>query len=320
MEHKEMNLFELCAAMFNGIGKAIMWLVYRLGDMLRLTYRQWWIVLIWVAIGLAAALYYARPDNRIYKVDAVARLNGVTNEMVNQEFQLLAKAIPQFTNQNLSQLLGVDAELAATNYRFETFDVIDLLADSTIDVVDYKNKYTRMDTLIRHVPNMIALQFRTKCPARVPEMQQAILNYLNNQPYFQALYARHRANLEREVRFHHKQVEKLDSLTSVFYYSYNGKEQLQLDPWDDGVVLGRREIELFLEDIYMEMRVRDVADAQLAVCTAPVVLRSDFAVNPRAINGPLRMAVWGVLIGWILGLMVAAWVENRKSITRWLKA
>lgn len=315
-----MNLFDLCAAICSGIGKGIMWVIGRLGDMLRLTYRQWWVVLIVLALSVSLALYYARPTNRIYKVNAIAQLNGVTNEMVRAEFQTLAMAIPQFEHQNLSNMLGIDHELACTNYRFETFNVIDLLADSTIDLIDYKQKFTRMDTLIVHMPNMIALQFYTKRPNRLPEMQEAILNYLNALPHFQALYASHRTNIERNARFHHDQLEKLDSLTSVFYYSYNGYNQLQLDSEADGLVLGRREIDLFLDEVYQQMQEKEYTDARLALCSAPVVLQSGFTVDPRALNGPFCMTILGLLFGWLFGLIVAALVEYRKSIALWLKA
>ena len=64
MEQREMNLFDLCHAIARGIGKGIKWLVWRLGDMLRLSFRQWWIVLIVVALCLAAALYYSREGKR----------------------------------------------------------------------------------------------------------------------------------------------------------------------------------------------------------------------------------------------------------------
>ena len=315
-----MNLFELFAAMFGGVGKGVMWVIHRLGDMLRLTFRQWWVVLITLVLCVTAALYYARPSNRIYKVNAVAKLNGVTNEMVRSEFQKLAMANPQFETQRLSNLLGIDAELECANFYFETFDVIDLLADRTIDAIDYKDKFSKMDTLVIHVPNMLALRFRTKTPNRVPEMQDAILNYLNSLPHFQALYAQSRVNAEREARFHHDQLEKLDSLTSLFCYSYNGSEQLQFDQKQKGLMLGCREVKLFLEDIYAEMDEKEFVDANLAMCVAPVVLQSDFTIESRATNGPLRMAIIGVFLGWLLGVLFAALIQYRKCIASWLKS
>lgn len=320
MEQREMNLFDLCHAIARGIGKGIKWLVWRLGDMLRLSFRQWWIVLIVVALCLAAALYYSREGNRSYKVDVVANLNGITNNMVRAEFERLNKAFYLTEQQNLASMLNIDGELANDTYRFETFDVIDLLADTTIDMVDYDRSAPMMDTLYVHVPNMVAMRFRTKQPNRVPELENAILNYLNTRPYFQSLYETYYKGLEREARFHRDQIEKLDSLTSVFYFSQNNREQMQMKVWESGMVLGRREIDLFLEDVYLEMRESEYVNARLTVATAPVVLQSHFVINPLAVNGPWKMSAIAIVVGWLLGLMVAGLVENRKRILAWLQS
>ena len=78
-------------------------------------------------------------------------------------------------------------------------------------------------------------------------------------------------------------------------------------------------MKLFLEDIYTEMEMLHLADQRMALCTAPVVLQSHFMVEPRAVNGYFKCTVIAIIIGWLLGLMVAASVENRKAILAWLK-
>lgn len=319
MEQREMNLFDFCKAVVRGIGAAILWLVYRIGDMIRLTYRQWWVVLIVVALCIAAALYYARPSNRMYEVNAIATLNGVSNEMVRYEFEAIGKTHPSFTQQNTATLLDVDPTIANALSHFTAYNVIDLLADSTVDMVDYQQRAPRMDTLYVHMTNKLALQFRTKAPNELLKAETAILHYLNSRPYFQALFADYRAQAEREARFHTQQIEKLDSLTSLFYYAQGNASQMQCDPWENGMILGRREVGLFLEDVYIEMRERERAGARLAVCTAPVVLQSHFVLEPRAVNGPLRMTAMAIVLGWLLGLIVAAIVDQRRQIADWLK-
>lgn len=319
MEHHEMNLFDFCKSVVVGIGNALMWLLRGVGEMIRLTYRQWWVVLIVILIVLAAALYYARPSNRMYEANAVAILNGVTNEMVATEFEALGKANKCFTEQNPVNMLGLDAELAWCLSHFEAFDVIDLLADSTVDMVDYGHKVSRMDTLCVHMPNMVALRLRTKEPNRLQEAEDAILRYLNDRPYFQLLFADYRMQAEREARFHMDQIDKLDSLTSAFYFSYNNQSQIQLDAWESGMVVGMRGVELFLEDVYTAMREREYAGAKRAVCVAPVVLQSHFVLEPRAVNGPLRMSAMAIVVGWLLGLVLAGIVDSRKRIMAWLR-
>lgn len=320
MEHREMNLFDFCKAVVRSIWNVILWLLRRLGDMIRLTYRQWWVVLIVVVVCVAAALYYSRPNNRMYEANAIATLNGVSNEMVRCEFEALGKVNNAFEHQNTAALLSIDANKANRLSHFAAYDVIDLLADSTVDVVDYRQKVSRMDTLSVHMPHMIALQFRTKSPNDLLTVEQAMIDYLNNRPYFQLLFADFQAQAQREAQFHKLQIEKLDSLTSQFYFATMNVPQVQFDAWEKGLIVGNREVSLFLEDIYKEFRTREYAGARFAVCTAPVVLQSHFILDPIAVNHPIRMVAIALLFGWLLGLAIAAIVDKRYQLMEWLKA
>lgn len=318
-QQREMNLFDLCKLFFQWIGRCFVGLWHLFAQMLRLTFRQWWIVLIVMVASIALGLYYSRPAKRMYKVNAIATLNGVTKDIVRNEFVGLNNASPKVQHQTLTQKLGLPWENAGTLSRFKAFDVIDCLGDSIVDFIDYKDNVTRMDTNYVHMPYMLALQFCTTDPNMVPSAEEAILQYLNSQPYIQRLYEAYRSDLEREVRFHHEQIEKLDSLTSVFYFAQNPSQQVQLSAWTSGMILGSREINLFLEDVYVEMEKTSTTSRRLACCTAPVVLQSHFLVDSRAVNGPIKCTAIAIIIGWLSGLAIAALVENRKRLLAWLK-
>ena len=318
-QQKEMNLFDLCKACVLAIGRGIKWLIYRLGDALRLSFRKWWIVLICVVLAVAASFYYSRPDNRIYKANAVATLNGVTVDVVRNEFLAIGQMAPWLGEQNKVQMLGLEPEVARSIRAVNAFDVIDCLKDSTVDFVDYKNRVTRTDTMYTHMSYNIALQFQTTRPQDVPQIEEAILNYLNTRPYLQSRYNTFHANLERDAQFHKDQLEKLDSLTSLFYFANMPSQEIMLDRYATGMIVGRREIKLFLEDIYIEMQAKAEAEERLSTCTAPVVLQSHFIITARPTNSPIKCAVVAILLGWILGLMVGALVENRKDILHWLR-
>ena len=113
-------------------------------------------------------------------------------------------------------------------------------------------------------------------------------------------------------------MEKLDSLTSAFYFSNDSQIQLQQEK-HTGLILGRREIKLFLKDIQEEIEELNRIDRRLAYASAPVVLQTAFTVNPNAINGPIKCSFLALIIGWILALAIAAMVEQRKAIITWLK-
>ena len=318
-QQREMNFFDLCKVLAHWLVKCVKWLVNSIGAIIRLTFRKWWIVLIIMALSIAAALYYSRHDNRIYKVNAIATLNGVTADVVRGEFENLSHATPWLEQQNLATMLHIDPALAANTSAFRTFDVIDCLGDSIVDYVDYKGNVTRTDTMYMHMSHTIALQFRTRRPNDVPQLEEAILNYLNSRPYFQQKYTSFRNDLERTARFHRDQVDKLDSLTTRFYFDAVPTQQVQLNSWESGVILGNRQISLFLEDVYPEIRAMENTNDRLATCTAPVVLQSHFSVDPRAVNRLSVSLLWALVIGWMIGLLLAALVENWKALLHWLR-
>lgn len=311
-----MNLFDLCCALFRAIGQGIVWLRRRCGDMLRLTYRKWWIVLPLMILGIVLGVYHARPSKQIYKVNAVATLNGVSREVVRTEFTALGNLDKNSEQQNLAAVLNITPEQAEAITQFKAFDVIDCMKDGIPDYVDYGDRATRKDTMYTHMEYLLALQFQTSDMACVPVVEDAIVRHLNSRPYLQQEYAYYRANLERESRFHHDQVEKLDSMTTLFYYTQD-PQQLQ---WSNQtLVLGRREIKTNLPEIYREFEMKKKTDRKLAVCTAPVVLQSHFLAEAAAVNSLPKCVAIAMIFGWILGLVIAAIVEKRQQIVGWLR-
>ena len=110
-----------------------------------------------------------------------------------------------------------------------------------------------------------------------------------------------------------------DSLTSVFYFSHNQEAQLGWNNTKSGLVLGGREVKLFLEEIQDEMKALQRTDARLAYASAPVVLQTPFVISPLPINGPIKCTAIAVILGWLLGLMIASLVEHRKEILPWIR-
>ena len=320
-EEREMNFFDLCRVCFNGIGRGITACIQFAGTLIRLTYRQWWVVLIVLVLVLTCVNIYTRKDNRIYKIDAVAILNGPTTELTQEKIKRLSFPVNPKINaqQNLVELLGLPWEDVEHISHLQTFHVIDCLHDSVADYIDYDRKSSPLDTVCVQMPNRLCIQYRTTTPQNAALIEEALLNYLNSDEAMQAAFQTKKLILGREVEFAKKQVEKLDSLTSAFYFEQGTGMQAQGARSKEGIVLGRREIKLFPGEIHGEFRRYQKLAYLQAFCTAPVVLEDHFAVHPAPVNGRTKWNVIGLVIGWLLGCLIAALVENRKAILSWLK-
>lgn len=318
---REMNFFELCRACFRALWKGLCVCAQFLGIVIRLCFRKWWIVLPVIIVALVVANYYARRDNRIYKAEAVVWLNGPSVELTERVYKNLVHAVPAYISetQNLHALLGLSYEQLDGVRNFDALPVIDCLRDSVADYIDYHKSSSPEDTVNVRMPNRLCLTFQTKRPNNVKVVGEAVINYLNSNPQMQAAYAHKCKVLGRELKFAEDHVEKLDSLTSAFYFEQGVGQQAQASPWRNGMVLGRREIIFFQDEINREFRTYDKLDYQAAFCTAPVVVEDHFTINPVALNGRIKMNVIGLLIGWIIGCLLAALIEQRKTILAWLR-
>lgn len=316
---KDRNLIDLIVDCWNGLMRLFGMLGALVASMLRLSTRCWWVVLPVILLSLGAALYYSRPANKTYKVNAIVRLNGPSIELVRQVY----KPLEQIPNTNApiatETLLGLNSEIARRVHTFKTFEVIDCLNDSTADYVDYKQKRKQQDTVNVVMPDRLALQFRVRGNIEcIPEVEQQLLQYFNNDPQLQHAYTSYLKTLDREVQFCHDQIEKLDSLTSSFYF-LNQDMALSITRWSTGLVIGDRRIRLFLDDIYRHIAYTRFIDERKAIATAPVVLENHFVMNARPINGRFKCLVIGLFVGWIIGCILAALVDKRKVIAAWLK-
>lgn len=314
---KEMTFIDLCVACGRGIANGCKACCRLLTHMIRLTYRCWWVVITCVALAFACALYLTRCENLTYKMNAVALLNGPSVQQFEQAYAPLRSG----------RLLPEDAAITPivkekTAKAFTTYRVIDCLHDGNADYIDFKRASKPYDTLNVQMYDRLCLQFRLKARdfARLPEIETEILDYLNSNEPMQKSYVGYLANLREEVRFNHAQAQKLDSLTSAYYF-YNASNAQPMNYSGNGVnFYGDRKIRLFLEEIYEQQKHVQQGDYRLQLATAPVVLENHFTAVPKPVNGRLKYVLLFLIFGWAFGCLIAEIIENRKVVAAWLKA
>ena len=311
-----MNFWDLCVAFGRAIGRGCKacWDLFLY--MLRLTYRYWWIVLIPVILGIAASLYYTRKENQTFKANAVALINGASIQQFEQAYAPLRSG----------KLLPDDAAikplvLANVARGFETYRVIDCLDDGIEDFVDFKRKSSPTDTVKVQMQDRLCLQFRIKYRDldKVAEVEKALMDFLNANPAMQQSYIPYYANLREEVAFNHAQAQKLDSLTSNYYF-YHPTTAAPVGYDGNGVnFYGDRRIRLFLKEIYAQHEHMQMVDYRMQLATAPVVLENHFSLDPKPVNGRIKYLFVFFLLGWIGGCILAELIDRRKAICAWLK-
>lgn len=311
-----MNFFDLCVAIGRAIGRGCAACWRLVTHMIRLTYRYWYIVVTLVVLAIAAAFYYSRKDNLKYKMNAVALLNGPSIQQFEQAYAALQSG----------KLLPEDAAIApyvldfkVTNFR--SYRVIDCLGDETPDYIDFKCKSQPTDTVKVQMKDRLCLQFviKSRDMALMPEIEEALLKWFNSNEAMKQSYAVYKKNLADEVAFNHNQAQKLDSLTSEYYFNAPSAAR-PMNYSSNGVnFYGDRDIELFLKDIYEQHDYLQKKDYRMQLATAPVTLENHFSADPKPVNNRLKSLFLFFLLGWIAGCVIAELIDKRKAILEWLK-
>ena len=309
-----MNFWDLCVAFGNAIGRGCAACGRLLARMLRLTYRYWWIVLTLTVLAVAGALYYTRFDNITFRVNAIAMLNGPSVQQFEKAF------VPVQTN-----MMDRDAVIYTYTgpmkaFAFDSYRVVDCLHNGVADYIDFQRKSSPTDTVKVQMKDRVCIQFRMKAKNLhlLPEVEQALMDYLNSNEAMQGAYSAYLPNLQEEVAFNHRQALKLDSLTSAYYFGNVTSAQPVKAEGSGLNFYGDRRVRLFLKDIYEQQRHLQLGDYRIQLATAPVTLENHFVIDPKPVNGRMKCVVLFFLLGWIGGCLLAETIDKRKAIYAWL--
>ena len=321
MENKEITLWDLCLRFFGWIGSCLKSFGVLLGKSLQLCYRH---RAVSIPLGLAVIalfIFLARPGNKWYKVEGVLLLNGSRTELAREVLKPVEQAFdPRVSNvQNYGQLLGVSNDVMKEHQKFFTHYVIDCMNDTTADYIDYKNSSSMTDTMHMRMTDRIAVTFLTHDLEVALPFADSVLAYLNRDPRMRSTFEAYRADLQRESDFCRDQIELLDSLTAEFYFHQGIFEQnAQFTGNPNNLLIGRREIKLFYNEVLDLIGHKKVVDYKLSLCTAPAVVQGGFTINYRAVNGLLRFGIYGLLLGYLLAVLVCALIEFWNPLFAWL--
>lgn len=289
---------------------------------IRLTYRRWWVIALVMLPVIAVTLWYCRTDNRKYDVEARAIIYGSSYDVAAETYSAIGNAFhgnEGSEEQTIQAVLGITKEEAKGLKRFTTMPVLRNRAgyvyeDKTARLEHYSDK----DSIIYMASEQIMLHFQMKHPANVGKIEEGILRYMNQNEIMRRSYETLYANLQDQLAFVNRQIELMDTISRNYYTNAANSSKTQLAKGDASIIVGKHEIQFLTNDITELYKQKRALETDLAVCTAPVVLKNHFVVKASAINNPIKYGVIAIVIGYLLGLLLAAWIDNRKQINNWL--
>lgn len=313
--NKEINLLQLINLFFNwvkNIGKKLMkFLVYTI----QLCYRNKIIVLIILVLSLAVGQYFARKSNRIYKAEAMAMIYGSQAPTVKEVFKQLENSLASNKLISLATKLSLPDSVAQNIVEINSYYVIDYLKDGTPDKIDFNNNHSLTDTLNIPMRDRIYLQIKTKSIGQVPQVQKAILNFLNNNEVINNQFNIKKTELQEKINICIAELQRVDSLAKVSYFKDNN-QQMRFE--NNKLFIGEQKKQLLYPDLLEIQKTKYWTEVELGDYKQPIDLPSGFVVNPTPVNGRVYYAIYSLLIGFLLSIIVSVIVENFKKINKFL--
>lgn len=310
---KEVNLLDILIAVWNWAVKAVMFVISLIGKTLQLLFRHKILVIILMLAAFAISQYFARPSNRNYNVDAMAVLYGVQAKTVMQVGNQLSTSSPRFEMTSLAHKLGVSDSVSKKIGAVQFFNVIDYKTDSVPDKVDFDNKHSLSDTVNVRMRDYVYIRLKMHGMDHAQEVGESVLNYLNNNEAIKAEYETWKKTLEQKIFVAYKEAKRIDSVANIKYFEET-KPNIRFD--NNRLLIGNQQTQLFYGDMFYLHKNITESEGKLAEAKTPIVVPSGFIINPNATNGRVKKGVEGLIVGFVLSILLAFFLENYK---KWIK-
>lgn len=314
----EKDLLDLLTIIGGWISRFLHAMGRALLSLLSLTVRHWAIVMLPALLCMGLAIYINRPGKRYYKAQAIVRLGiaPADHDVAADVYRSLSEAwnVREDIPNSLANVLSLSTEDALALRKLTTYDVIANQIDASwVDYNGYSKSVPEEDTCTVLVKGKLALSFETRKPEHAALIGEAIVQYMNKHPQMQLKHRTFCKQIQDELTFLEQQTALLDSVSRAFY-----EAQINATPTysqqGTNIVVGHQEIKLMTEQINEIIRRKGFLESQLSQFEAPVVQESAFVVSALPVRHPIFFPIKAFLAGWLLGLVLALCIENRK---RW---
>ncbi len=316
IDSKEINLLQLISLLINWLKKWIVNIVHYFGTLIQLIYKYRTYTIIIFIICLSVGIYKSRPKAKVYKAEGLALIYGSDAQTVREisrqiEFSDLSNKIT-----SLATKLSIPDSVAINIVGIHSYNVIGYIKDGVAVKVDYSDSYPQKDTMYVKMRDRVSIQLLTKNISQVPIIQKAILNYFNSNAMLKTQFESRKLEYIKKSAICNSEIRRIDSLAKISYFKDNN-QQLRLST--EKLIVGEQQKQLFYTELLSLNQYRAQSDYFISNCTEPVRFPSNLVVDPKPVNGTIKILEYSSLIAFIISVIVALIIENRKKINNFLK-
>jgi len=316
---KEINLLELLALFTNWLKKITINVLVFFGNVLKLLFRHKITVIVVVVICVALGEYLARPSEKVYKAEAEAELFGVEASGVKELLKPFEKPSNGGVSDPFRLLLHLPDSVASNLQQISAYYYIDYLRfDNIPDYIDYSDRLYVKDTANIRMKGIVQLRVVTKKTYQVPQVQAALLNFLNTNKSVLAKYNVEIDMFKEKIRISQKELSRIDSMAKLVYFK-NVNQQVGFE--NNKLIVGEEKKQMFYTEMLDLQSI--ISQSQIAISSHPepvTLATGNFVVDPKPLNGYFRYGVIGMIVGFMFSIVIAFVIENFTKFLKFLKS
>lgn len=308
MENRDMNLFDfvlLCGrAVARGFRKLVEWML----QAIRLGLQYLWIVIPCIGLGVLGGWLWTKPAFTLYKghVD-VMYADGMRSVVHDGLIDFMT-----LPNEVKIEKYGLTEDLIDRVDRLLFYNIIDCNADSVPDFVDKDRSVAYGDTLNVVMPDRIHLALHLNGSSDFGAFQRAFSQFFRDQAYIVEADKCCKKIQQERLDYFTKEVARLDSFSTYDYFvrpRYLGAE------WGNHII-SEREQELYYEDLIKVLKHKNYVERHAMLTPEAINFQTPFI--PECMPLVFKYVI-GLLMGGVVGLLLALLVKYRTEVVAYLK-
>ncbi|MCT4639981.1 MAG: hypothetical protein N4A72_19945 [Bacteroidales bacterium] len=311
-ESEEIDLFELISKIFNPFKKFFAAIISAIIYLIKITLRKWYIIILSVIIG--GVIGYVKNELRtdLYVTKAILKVNTVDIADAVSQLQNLNTLIEESSYDILAEQLNLKPEEVSNIYSINISYIYDINNDDLPDITDELGEYLSIrDTTIVRYTDRLGLSVQMQSMQSIKTIENAIVDYVNNNPYFVKEKQVNTQQLKSKIAFLDSEINKLKELQNIRYKQSDYK----ID--DDKYILKQNE-KLYHNDILNLFEQKQRLEKQLALNSNIAEYSKNFSRYTTPKNFLTKMVARYSLILFVLSLLTLIFIDKRNVIKEFI--
>ncbi|MCQ2337868.1 MAG: hypothetical protein MJ001_02945 [Paludibacteraceae bacterium] len=202
-DYQDMSLFDFIVLCVKKLKAFFVWLFRVLLNMICTSLKYWYVIVVFMVLGVLYARYCTKPQMATFKGEATIVFPSTLKPVIESGLQFFVK--------DNAQEKGLKEEESAALTAINIYNVIDARGDGSVDFTDKKSTVLAIDSAQFVMMDRLTIELQANNESYFPAYEKALCEYFNSKEEYSMPAKRWRESVERKIAYINRQVENADS-------------------------------------------------------------------------------------------------------------